>query len=195
MHRNRPDYELLWKGINLLVKNGVFTPDPDKTNSTSIILNNLPDIQGKDILDMGCGTGIIGIYCALNGARKVVAVDVDKNAVENTRENIKRNNAKNIEVILSNLFEHVMGSFDYIFGNLPIHDPSWDLGISTTELLKKFLRECKDYVHLGGAVYFTWNSDQDIAPVKEFLQATNYLFEEIIEEKSNKTWHLFQIRF
>ncbi len=96
MHiRENQDYEITFKGVKLHVRRGVFSPDPKITNSSSIILNNLPDIKNKDILDVGCGSGIIGIYCAMNGARKVIAVDIDEKAVDNTLENARRNKVEN----------------------------------------------------------------------------------------------------
>ena len=42
-------------------------------------------------LDLGCGTGLLGIQLALNGAQRVRAVDVDPAAVANTRTNAYRN--------------------------------------------------------------------------------------------------------
>ncbi len=47
------------------------------------------DIKGKKIIDLGCGSGIIGIGAKLLGAREVVGVDVDKEALKVARENSK----------------------------------------------------------------------------------------------------------
>jgi ribosomal protein L11 methyltransferase len=46
-----------------------------------------------NVLDFGCGTGVLGIACVQLGARSVFAVDNDPWAIENTLENIKRNHA------------------------------------------------------------------------------------------------------
>jgi len=45
------------------------------------------DIKNKVILDLGCGTGILAIGCKLLEARKVIAIDVDPEAIEIAREN------------------------------------------------------------------------------------------------------------
>ena len=193
--KNLPD-EISLKGVNLIIKKGVFTPDPNKTNSSLIVLNNLPKIKQKEILDMGCGSGIIGIYCALHGARKVIAVDNDEKAVENTKENVKRNNVGNVvKVIKSDLFKNVSGHFDYIFGNLPINDKSWNLSISTTDLMKKFISACKLHIKQKGSVYFTWNSHSAINPIRNFLKVEGYEFKELKERKPDKTWYLFKVQF
>ena len=42
---------------------------------------------GKSCIDVGCGAGILAVQMALNGAQKVVALDIDKAAVANTLTN------------------------------------------------------------------------------------------------------------
>lgn len=48
------------------------------------------DIDGRRVLDVGCGTGVLGLAAARLGAHPVVAVDVDPDAVDVTRENVAR---------------------------------------------------------------------------------------------------------
>ena len=45
------------------------------------------DIEDKDILDLGCGCGILGIGCLLLGAKSVVAVDIDEDSLEVAKKN------------------------------------------------------------------------------------------------------------
>ena len=184
------------KGVKLVINKGIFSPNPKQTNSTSMILNNLPEIKGKNILDVGCGSGVIGIYCALNGAKSVVAADVEEKAVKNTKENAGRNKVENIvTAVKSNLFENINGKFDYVFGNLPIVDAAWNLNISTTDLIKKFIFDCKKYVKNGGVAYFTWNSESDVAAIRKFLIKNKYEFSEITKETKSRIWYLFQVYF
>jgi ribosomal protein L11 methyltransferase len=49
------------------------------------------DMSKKSILDMGCGTGVLGIFALTKGAENVVAIDIDEWACENSRENFIRN--------------------------------------------------------------------------------------------------------
>ena len=50
----------------------------------------LGDIDGKVIVDLGAGTGILGIGAGLLGAKKVILVDMDKNALNIVKENISK---------------------------------------------------------------------------------------------------------
>jgi putative methylase len=47
------------------------------------------DISGKVIVDLGCGTGVLGIGALLLGAKKVIFVDIDNKVVEIAKENLK----------------------------------------------------------------------------------------------------------
>lgn len=60
------------------------------------ILNT--DFGNKKVLDMGCGTGILGILASMKGADNITAIDIDKWSYEGTLENTRLNSVKNIEV-------------------------------------------------------------------------------------------------
>ena len=53
------------------------------------------DWDGLSVLDMGCGSGVLGIYAAMRGARDVVLVDIDPWSVRNTEENLELNGLHN----------------------------------------------------------------------------------------------------
>lgn len=61
--------------------------------TTALCLNWLDqaDIKDKVVIDYGCGSGILAIAAALLGAKKVVGVDTDPQALEATQANAKRN--------------------------------------------------------------------------------------------------------
>jgi 16S rRNA G1207 methylase RsmC len=191
---NRGDYEIKLNGMNLMIHEGVFSPDFLKTNSSSMILNNLPDVDSKDVLDVGCGSGVIGIYCAIKGARRVLSVDVNEKAINNTKENAVRNKVSDIvSVKESDLLDSVSGKFDFIFGNLPIVDSAWDLKVSTVDLLEKFLEQSMKHLNKNGKVFFAWCSSQDVEPVKKCLLDAKYFFKETKENRLGLEWYLFEI--
>ena len=57
------------------------------------------DLQGKSVLDMGCGTGVLAILAAMKGAAPVTAIDIDHWCYLNAKENITRNNYPAIKVL------------------------------------------------------------------------------------------------
>lgn len=54
------------------------------------------DVAGKTVLDYGAGSGVLAIACALKGARRVVAVDHDAQALEACRDNARRNGVESV---------------------------------------------------------------------------------------------------
>ena len=61
------------------------------------ILKN--DFEGKSVLDMGCGTGVLAILAELKGAKPLDAIDYDNWCYLNSLENVERNNGKHITVL------------------------------------------------------------------------------------------------
>lgn len=70
--------------------------------TTSLIIERLLSIamEGKHVIDMGTGTGILALLCAMRGAASVDAVEIDPFAQENAVENVKLNHHPEINVIL-----------------------------------------------------------------------------------------------
>lgn len=79
----------------------------------------MSDFVGADVLDVGCGSGILSIAAAKLGAWSVTAVDIEQSALECTIRNALVNGVSDkIYVKLSDLAERVDGSYDIIISNL-----------------------------------------------------------------------------
>lgn len=76
------------------------------------------DFNRKTVLDMGCGTGVLGILAAMRGARHVDAIDIDDWCYGNTIENVNRNNCKNITAYQGGASLIVNKSYDVILANI-----------------------------------------------------------------------------
>lgn len=92
---------------------------------------------GFDVLDLGCGSGILGILAKKLGAGRVLAVDNDPLAVEVAQENAMRNDV-DIEIRWSDLFSNVDGKFDIIVSNI------------IAEILVEMLKNAKHYLKEDG---------------------------------------------
>lgn len=77
------------------------------------------EMQGKRVLDMGCGTALLAILARKCGAQEVVAIDIDEFAFENAKENIVINGTPDIEVRLGGADAlKESDSFDYVIANI-----------------------------------------------------------------------------
>ena len=70
--------------------------------TTSLVIQEIlnMDLTNKSVLDMGCGTCILGILASMRGAKSVLGIDIDEWCYENSLENLKLNNISNIEILL-----------------------------------------------------------------------------------------------
>lgn len=70
--------------------------------TTSLIIGELLKLNLKDkaVLDMGCGTSILAILAHKRGAKPITAIDIDTWCVENSKDNCKLNDIKDISVEL-----------------------------------------------------------------------------------------------
>ncbi len=77
-------------------------------------------LQGKRILDCGCGTGILGIAATLLGAKEVVAYDIDEWSVKNTAHNALLNNVDTIHCLhgTAQTLPSNLGFFDIVLANI-----------------------------------------------------------------------------
>ncbi|MEG1545108.1 MAG: 50S ribosomal protein L11 methyltransferase [Tannerellaceae bacterium] len=77
------------------------------------------DLEDKELLDMGCGTAVLAILAKLKGAKRVVGIDIDEWAYNNSLENIHLNQTEDIEIRMGGAEQLAdCGTFDIIFANI-----------------------------------------------------------------------------
>ena len=90
--------------------------------TTRMILRRLLGIglNGKTVLDCGCGTGILGIAASKMGAKKVLGYDIDEWSSENAKHNAELNGVKNMDVLLgdASVLSGVQDKFDLVVANI-----------------------------------------------------------------------------
>jgi ribosomal protein L11 methyltransferase len=90
--------------------------------STRLCLNLLQQqaIENRCVLDVGTGSGVLAIAAARLGARRVLAIDSDPDAIVSARENVERNAVSHlVSVQTVDIGARVPdGSFDVLLGNL-----------------------------------------------------------------------------
>lgn len=88
--------------------------------TTSMMLEAIlkENFEGKKVLDMGSGTGILSILASMKGASEVTAIDIDEWAVKGSMENAERNNTKNITVLKGDAALIGNAKYDFVFANI-----------------------------------------------------------------------------
>jgi len=101
------------------------------------------DIQGRAVLDLGCGTGRLALGAAFLEAKQVVGVDIDKAAVTVALENSMRIGLEEkVHWVVADI-NAIHGSFDTVLQNPPF-------GIQRPKADRKFLEKA---LKLGTVVY------------------------------------------
>lgn len=114
------------------------------------------ELDGKELLDMGCGTAVLAILAKMRGAKRVAAIDIDKWAYDNAMDNIKLNGTKEIEVALGGAEKIAdMGTFDIIFANINRNILLNDINIYAKQM------------HKGGTLFMSGFYSEDIPAIKE----------------------------
>ena len=77
------------------------------------------DFENKNVLDFGCGTGVLAIFALQKGAKNVLAIDYDEWAYENTLENAGLNNIfSQIQVKKGDIASVPNEKYDFILANV-----------------------------------------------------------------------------
>ena len=77
-------------------------------------------LQGKRVLDCGCGTGILGIAASKLGAKEIIGYDIDEWSTHNATHNASINNVTNMQVMLgdASILKEVKEKFDVVLANI-----------------------------------------------------------------------------
>lgn len=118
---HKEPYKISVKGIEIEVLPNVFSPK--YFADSAWFAKEVPTIVGKSsLLEIGTGTGIVAIFCAMKGA-KVVATDISPDAIRNAKLNAEKQGL-DISVREGSVYEPIKPDekFDFIFWNHPFNN-------------------------------------------------------------------------
>ena len=131
------------------------------------------NISSKVIADIGCGSGILSLFCCKLGANNITSVDIDNDAVNCTLDNAKYNNIK-----LNNVF---LGSAD------SLHNSQYDLVIANieTDILIDILPNLKRILKENGHLILSGILAEKESFMDEAIKQNNLT---ILERKQKNDW-------
>ncbi len=146
--------------------NLIYEPAEDSYLLESVISKYAKD---KSVLDMGTGSGILVKKAKSSGAKSVLAVDINSEAIKKLKK-------EKIDSIQSNLFEKVKGKFDLILCNPPYlpEDKDEDKesskitsgGKKGDEFILKFLNQAVNHINKQGIILLLVSS---LTPTERIL--------------------------
>jgi len=129
--------------------------------TTHLMIKAILDLElnGKDVLDMGCGSGILAILAAMKGAAAITAIDIDEWSTNNTIENAELNHIGNILVRQGDASLLTDQQFDVILANI-----QRNILLQDTEAYRKVLKN-------GGILIMSGFYTADLEAIEERANA------------------------
>ena len=145
---------------------------------------------GESVLDVGTGSGVIGVFACYRGAARVVGVDINPAAVQSATHNARMHGfAGTMEVLRSDLFEALGDErFDVVTANLPFrnklaHDvvamSQWDTDFKTNT---GFFEGVGRHLNPKGRIYFVQSNFGEIDATMRLARAAGLQVAELASE-------------
>lgn len=144
--------------------------------TTSLIIGELLDnnLQGKSLLDMGCGTSILAILARMRGAVPCTAIDIDEWCVRNSLENIELNGVDRISVFQGDASAlKGKGPFDVIIANI------------NRNILLNDMKQYVSCMHPGSELYMSGFYVDDIPVIQAEAERNGLHF---VHHKEKNRW-------
>lgn len=194
-------YRIERAGLEIDVFRNVFSPG--YFDDSEYFANNLPDVKGLRVLEVGTGTGLIAIKLAKSGASTVVATDINPSAVENARSNVKLHKLEPVIDVRDpdDIFEAVQQEerFDLIFWNIPFcyldADLMSEIGLKPElsqleksvfnlyyDSFRHYLKQGFDYLTAGGRLLLAFSPSIGKQDHLEYIVKDLGLAKELLKE-------------
>ena len=134
---------------------------------------------GERVLDVGCGSGILGIAAVLLGADSALGVDIDATAVRTANENAALNHvADRFSAVEGDLVEKIQGKYDLVVANIVA-----DAIIALSASIRSYLEP--DGIYIVSGIIDTRADDVRRAVADDY---------EIVAEHTLGGWYCFELR-
>lgn len=166
----------------------VLIPRQDTELSIDVLLDIIKNNKIDNMLEIGCGTGIVSITIDLESDIDVTGLDISLQAITNTTINKNKFNS-NIKIIESDLFDKVNDKFDIIYSNPPY--------IKTKEIenLQVEVREHEPRLALDGGEDGLVFYRKIVKESNNYLKENGFLVLEIGYDEGNEVLQLMKDKF
>lgn len=174
--------------LEFQIPKGLYVPREDSHLAAEYLAEQ--DLRDEHVLDMGTGSGFLGIVAADQGA-DVDAVDINPLSIQVTEQNTERNDLM-IDVWQSDLFEDIDATYDRILFNAPYipgsrddrsdEELAWYGGEDGRAVIDAFIREASDYLAEAGELVIVQSSMTGIETTRTRLEEQGFQ-PHIVKEK------------
>ena len=190
--------------LSFQVESGVLIPRPETEILIECILNKIGLLSevSIDILDIGCGSGVLSIILAREFKNaNIMAVDISEKALEISMKNAKSHDVfQRIQYSKSDLFSDLLPqSFDLIVSNPPyIKETDWKKlppqvrnyepkkafmgGHTGIDVHRKIIREAPSFLKSGGHLLMEISPEQSQDLLQEFQKYSCYSFAKVYSD-------------
>ena len=168
--------------MRLLTDNGVFSKNNVDEGSLAFLKVLLPLDLGKNILDLGCGYGTIGLTLAkAHEEVRVTLADINSRAVALCMRNAELLDlSRRVTILQSDIYEKIEGPYDSIVVNPPIR-----AGKAVTY---RMYEEAKQYLIDGGSLYIVIRKAQGAPSASKYIEG---IFGNVTLLKRDKGYYIY----
>jgi ribosomal protein L11 methyltransferase len=143
--------------------------------TTALMIEQMLDIDmvGRNVVDFGSGTGVLAILAERLGASEILAIDNEEWAVENCRENIRRNNVTKVKVVFADTMDVVTERFDIMLANI------------NRNVIMKNLQSWRTFIEPGGVLVVSGILVTDTKDISDLALSHGF---EIMKQLTRDGW-------
>ncbi len=138
------------------------------------------NLQGKQVLDVGCGSAVLGIYAKMLGAETVVGVDIDQWSVQSAGGNVELNGVE--MTVLEGTVSAAQGKFDLIVANI------------NRNVLIGDMKTYAEKLQNGGEMLLSGFLEQDITPIRECAEKHGFRYQSTANRDEWQLLHFLYLK-
>ncbi|MEL6820968.1 MAG: 50S ribosomal protein L11 methyltransferase [Calditrichota bacterium] len=132
--------------------------------TTALMLERMESMElaGKEVLDLGCGSGILAFLACMRNAARIIGIDIDPDSIDNARHNLRLNKLKDIDFRTGDINTANSERFDVILANIQFF------------ILKPIANDIRKAINDGGQLLLSGLLVEEEKAVEELYSAAGF---------------------